>query len=337
MRFMKAVGNAVSITVLSLLQLIKELTNFFGLAGSVAALVLLLVGGALVLAWQEAELRAYVAAAAAGAAIVLAAAASFTENLVARWLLITAAGAFTVWFSWFSVKDLNDQITEARDLAEARRQRLEMTLDDLAKKYLNKLAEPEKDSAVAIIGYDMLRERYRSKFLSHDPPFSNAEFDASRDMIDLLSKIVDADRNGHVLYIQGEIEQALGNLEGGTQRFYRYLELEKNSTRNGELGGEPCKNPQGFCRERTAFIFTELARDFLQQGKNLRAAGDPEAVYKEKFNEALKHACSSIKLFPKGFSQPPSTREVERSLFKELGNPIPAVSPKPGICLQEMG
>jgi hypothetical protein len=333
----KATGNAVRVAVLFLWQMVKALTGFFGLSGSVAGLLLLLVGGALVHAVEYEELRPFVAALASGMAVVLAAVASFTQNLVARGLLIAAAGGFTIWFSWFTVKDLSDQLKGANDLAEMRRQRLEMTLDDLAKKYFNKLAEAEKGNAVAAIGYDILRERYKNGILSHNPPFRNAEFDPSRDMIDLLSKIVDADRNGHVLYVQGEIERALGHADLGSQRFYTYLELEKNRTRNGELGGEPCKNPQGFCRERTAWIFNLLARDFLQQGRKLKAARAPEAVYKEKLNEALKHACSSIKLFPNGFSQPPSTREVERSLFEELGKPLPGAAPQPGICLQEMG
>jgi hypothetical protein len=330
-RFLKAAGHAVRAAV-------KALTTFFGTSGSVAVLVLLLAGGLLWWVWREEELRPFVAAMAGGTAVVMAAVAPFTENLVARWLLIAAAGGFTVWFSWFTVKDLSDQLKDANRLAEMRRQRLEMTIDDLAKTYFSKLAEAEKGNAVAIIGYDILRERYKKEILSHTPPFRNAEFDPSRDMIDLLSKIVDADRNGHVLTIQGEIERALGHTDQGSQRFYTYLELEKkNSTRSGELGGEPCKNPQGFCRERTAWIFNLLARDFLQQGRKLKAGGAAEAVYKEKLDEALKHACSSIKLFPNGFSQPPSTRQVERSLFEELGKPIPGAAPQPGICLQEMG
>jgi hypothetical protein len=333
-RLFKVVGNGVRSLVEWISWTFNKFIDFFEISGSIIIVVLLLGGGALVWAWQTAQLQSFVAVIASGTAVVFAAVAGFTANILARWLLIAVAGVFTMWFSWFSVADLTGQLKEATDLASARQERLQLVLDDLANNYFNQLPGDEKRKAVAIVGHDILRKRFREIILKHQQPFHSAEFDANRDMIYLLSKLVDENRNGHILYIKGEIERALNHPDVGGQRFHDYLEFENYVTRNGKLGTEQCKNPDGLCRERTAWIFNLFARDLLQKGRSLKAAGAPEAVYKEKFNEALKHVCSAIELYGNdGFTQVPTTRTVERSLHEELGKAIPTTKPGPGVCL----
>jgi hypothetical protein len=323
--------NSLRFATRAFANIFRRLFQFFEVTGLIVLLVLLLGGSALVWAWQNEDLQPLVAAVAGGAAVVLAAVAGFTTSTSARIILVSAAGAFAVWFSWYSVKDLTDQLKEKTQLAERRQQRLQLALDDIVD-YIKPLPKEEYRKALTTAGYDKLRKRFQNA-LKHKPPFSTSDFEASEDIIYVLQKL-ETNKNGHALYIGGEILWALRHPDSESQ-FYMYLEQEnKYNTRNGVIGAEQCRTPEGYCRERTAWIFHQLARNFLEQGNGLKAAGKPEQEYKEKFAEALKHACSAIKLFPgHGFSQPPSTRSLERSLYEGIGKAIPQEPPQPGACL----
>ena len=317
-------------TFRSLISYLTVIGNFFGVAGYVILVALVLGGTALVWAWQNEELQPLVAAIAGGAAVVLATAAGFTANIFARAILVAAAGAFAAWFSWYTVKDLTDQVKEKTQLAERTQRRLQLALDDIVD-FVKPLPKDEYRKIVTIAGFDNLRNRFKDA-IKRQPPFNSTHFESSHDVIYVLQKL-EGSKNGHALAVSGEILRALKHPDSESQ-FYAYLEHEKLSTRNGLTGSEECRTPEGYCRERTAWIFHQLARDILEQGRRLKAAGKPEAEYRQKLAEALKHACSAIKLYPHdGFSQLPTTRTVERSLHEELGRTIPEKAPEAGACL----
>jgi len=299
---------------------LKVIGTFFGVAGLAVLLALLLGGSALVWAWQNEELQPLVAAIAGGAAVVLATVAGFTVSPFARVILVVAAGAFAAWFSWYTVKDLTDQLKEKTALAERTHRRLQLALDDIVE-YVKPLPNDEYKKILTIAGFDKLRNRF-SDAIRRKPPFDNTHFEPSLDVIYVIRKL-EGNKNGHALTIGGEILRTIDHPDSDAQ-FYAYLEHEKLSTRNGLIGSGECRTPEGYCRERTAWIFHQLARDFLQQGKRLKAAGKHEAEYRQKFIEASKHACTAIKLFPDdGFTQVPTTRTVQRELHEELGKAAP--------------
>jgi hypothetical protein len=188
--------------------------------------------------------------------------------------------------------------------------------------------------ALADLGFDKLRARFRNAISKHELPFHSIEFDSSRDIIGVIERMENKNKNGHAIVISGEIAAALDHPSEGVDEFHTYLEVEAETTRDGALGAEVCRNPEGFCRERTAWVFHQLARSLLKIGRRLKATGRPEAEYRQKFSQGLAHACSAIKLFKAhGFTdQVPSTRTVEKALWDELGKGPPQ-EPQPNTCL----
>lgn len=312
-----------------------KLIKFFGVIGSITIVALLLSGFILYWTWQHEELRPIVSAIAGGLGVLLGAIAALIEDKgekSARWILAISAGVFTGWFAWYTTSDLTDQLKEKTELAELGETRVRLLRDDIVK-YVRPLRVDEYRRVLTQAGFDNLRGRFNEAITKHRPPFRSIEFESSRDIIYIIRQLEGENKNGHALYIQGEIERFLGLPDRGNQRFYTYLEVENLKTRTGELGALPCQNPEGVCRERTAWVFNLLARNLLQQGRDLKAAGRPEAQYREVFSEALKHACSAIKLFPdNGFTQPPPTRALEKALSDELGKGATR-TPKAGECL----
>jgi len=336
-RLFAAIGNAVIAVVCALTWLFTRLVNFFGVIGSITIVGLLIGASVLTWAWQHEELRPLLSAIAGGLSVVLAAIAGFIETKAepsARWILVAAAGIFAVWFSWYTTDDLTDQLKAKTEIADLQQQRIQLLRDDIVD-YVKPLPTDEYRRILTVAGFDKLRSRFNDAITKHSPPFRSLDFEPSRDIIYIINRLEGENKNGHALYLTGEIERILKHPDRGSQRFYTYLEIENNRTRDGVAGATPCRTPEGFCRERTAYIFHLLANNFYQDGLALKAVGRTEATYKESFSTALKHACTAIKLFPpNGFNQTTSERTLEKLLFAELGMVAPSTPPGPGACLQ---
>jgi hypothetical protein len=311
------VGRAI---VARSLQAFRWIVRVLGPKGSIAIPILLLVAFAFFWAWDQEEWRPVVSAAAGGLAALLAALTRLLKDdeAAAKWILTIGAVGFSATFAWYTTTTLTNKLTEQTEVAQRREARLQLLKDDVVE-YAQQL--PKEDSARILTGAGVkLRDRFNAA-IGRKPPFRNQDFDPSEDIIYIIKKL--DPNNGHGLYLSGEIERSLGGLSKGRQRFYEYLELEKGRTRNGEVGVTACRNSEGFCRERTAWIFHLLANDFYQYGRSLKSAGRPALEYRAAFSTALKHACSAIAYFPpNGFSdalQATGTRSLERMLSEELG------------------
>lgn len=303
---------------------VERVVQFFGTIGSVAILCLLAAAFAFFWAWQHEEWQAFVSATAGGLAALLAALTRLLkdEDTPAKWVLTIGAIAFSAAFSWYTTTTLTNKLAEQADIARQREARVQLLKDDIVE-YVRPLSKEEL-ARVLTEGGAKLRARFNVA-VGRKPPFRDRDFEASEDIIYVLQKL---DRtNGHAIYISGEIERMLGGLSKGRQRFYEYLELEGDRTRSGEIGVTACRNAEGFCRERTAWIFHLLANDFYAYGKSLKLASRPAYEYTAAFSTALKHACSAIELFPPdGFNdalQAMATRALEKVLSDELGQSCP--------------
>jgi len=305
----------------SLLTKISEWCRSLGLLGWASLAVLLALTLGILFLWQRTEWQSALSAVIAGLGATLGSAVALLEGrqVRARLLLVLAGGIFTAWFAYYSTSDLAEQL-------RTKSERLDFLRADLLD-YLKPLPAPEIQPVLKAAG-EKLRTRF-NEVIARKPPFNRSDFDASRDLIELISKL--DDNNGHVHYFLGEIDRGLGDVAGGDQQFYAYLAAEHGRTRQGALGYPPCDTPEGYCRERTAWIFHLLANDFYKDGLKLEEANNPDAP--ARFATALLHACSAIKLFPpNGFNSPSqgiSTRTLETLLLQKLGSKAkPCPSPE---------
>jgi hypothetical protein len=302
------------------LQAFRWIVRVLGPKGSVAIPALLLIAFAFFWAWDREEWRPFVSAAAGGLAALLAALTRLLKDdeAAAKWILTIGAVAFSAAFSWYTTTTLTNKLAEQTEIARHLEARLQLLKDD-AVDYAQQLPKEDTPRILTAAGAK-LRDRFNA-VIGRKPPFHVRDFDPSEDLIYIIKKL--DPYNGHALYLSGEIERSIGGLSKGRQRFYEYLEQEKGRTRNGEVGITACRNPEGFCRERTAWIFHLLALDFYQYGKNLKSTGHPAIEYQAAFSTALKHACSAIAYFPpNGFGdalQGTATRALEKALSDELG------------------
>jgi hypothetical protein len=305
----------------TLLHSIELGRRSLGKVGGISLLLLLLVGLLFVWMWQTKDWQAYVGAGAGGLGAILGASAGlFREGERARWILAIAGGIFTAWVTWYTVSDLNHELKEKIETADLLTKRLDTTQQDT--KYYLKLISQSDLAPILTEAGQKIRDRFRQAIARR--PFNERDLDSTRDGLDLMESI-DSD-NGHVHYFRGLIDRMLGDPGKGSQRFYAYLNKEDKSqpsTRNGELGYLPCRTPEGFCRERTAWVFHLLANYFYTEGMNRKKTGQPNDPYDSLFSDALKHACTATELFPpRGFSDPTQfipTADLIRQLSTELG------------------
>jgi hypothetical protein len=292
-----------------------------GTVGGISLLLLVLVGLLFLWMWQTKDWQAYVGAAAGGLGAMLGASAGlFREGERARWIMAIAGGVFTAWVTWYTVSDLNHDLKEKTEAAELLAKRLDTAKIDTAY-YLKLIPQPNLAPVLTEAGW---RTRTRFNAAIAKRPFHQSDFETTRDGLDLMESL-DSD-NAQAYYFRGLIARALGDPAKGRQHFYLYLNKEgrvKPSTRDGALGPDPCKTPDGVCRERTAWVFHLLASDFRTEALNKESAGLPPEAYYSFFSDALEHACTAMKLFPpKGFSDPSQlvpTRDLVKSLSDKLG------------------
>jgi hypothetical protein len=311
-----------------LLRPFRWFVNFFGMVGTIALVGLIAAACAFFWAWEHEEWKAFVSAMAGGLAALSASLTRLLKDdeVAAKWVLTIGAVAFSAAFSWYTTTNLTNEVAKQTQIAQLAEVRLQLMKDDLIS-YVRPLPQDETNRILTEAGA-RLRARFNDT-IGRKPPYREPDFGTSKDLLEIIAKL-DA-KSGHVSYISGEIERLLGGPSKGRQRFYEYLENEQGRTRAGRVGAGECRNPEGFCRERTAWIFHLLANDFYQHGRQLRRAGRAEHEYKAVFDTALKHACSAIAFFPaNGFSdalQLTATRSLERLLSEELGNDCRTITP----------
>ena len=103
------------------------------------------------------------------------------------------------------------------------------------------------------------------------PYFRQDDFESSQDVIHLIQDL--HANNGDVLYYSGEIARKTGDPDKGHGPFFRYLEKEKKllpTSRQGGIEAEACRTPDGFCRQRTAWIDHLLANDIFDAAHDTR-------------------------------------------------------------------
>jgi hypothetical protein len=292
-----------------------------GKVGGTSLLLLIIVGLLFVWMWQNKEWQSYIGAATGGLGAMLGASAGlFREGNKARWIMAIAGGIFTAWVTWYTVSDLSQELREKTEITEQLSKRLDTAKQDSA--YYLKLIPTNDLSRVLTEAGWKIRDRFLLAIAKR--PFIRRDFDTTEDGLELIESI-DGD-NGHVHYFRGLMDRMRGDPGKGRQNFYAYLAKEERSqpsTRTGEVGALPCRTPEGFCRERTAWVFHLLANDFYAEAMARKKAGLPLEAYHTYLSEALDHACTAVKLFsPNGFTDPSQltpTRDLVKLLSAELG------------------
>ena len=244
-----------------------------GNIGGISLLLLVLVGLLFVWMWQTKDWQAYVGAAAGGFGAMLGASAGlFREGERARWILAIAGGVFTAWVTWYTVSDLGHELKEKTETADLLAKRLDTTKKDSAF-YLKLIPQGDLAPVLTEAGW-RIRTRFNAAIAKR--PFQQNDFETTKDGLELMESL-DSD-NAQTYYFRGLIARAFGDPAKGRQNFYAYLNKEGRtlpSTRGGTLGPDPCKSPEGICRERTAWVFHLLASDFFTEGSNKEKAGLP--------------------------------------------------------------
>lgn len=299
---------------------IRAVLNFFGVKGSIAFVSLLFVTFVLFWVWRYEGWRPFVSATANVLAPLLAAIAALIKDAdkAAKWVLTLGAIVASAVFSWYTTSELTQALKDQTEISQLARARLDLLKDDIVN-YTRLLSTDEASRVQAQAGAN-LRKRFKDT-IARRAPFRQRDFEPSTDIIEILRKL--NEESGHAHYFSGEIERILGNVDRGRQRFYAYLEAEKRRTLSGEVGAAACRNAEGFCRERTGWIFHLLANDFYQHGVKLKASERTAHEALVSFGTALRHACSAIEYFPPdGFAdaaQKKPTRALEKLLSEELG------------------
>jgi hypothetical protein len=304
-------------------ETIDRYLRALGIQGVATIVMLVFLALAFLWAWEAKEWRGYISATAAGLGTFLAATAAFSEKGEIRWGFSFAGAMFTAWVAWYSNSDLAEQLKEKSRRVDALNERLIIT-----KKDVQHFATLVPKDAIGRILQDAgweARSRFNETVEKTD--FNKDDLDSSKDLLEFI-KSIDSE-NGHYLYISAEIARKLGDRSAGRADLYAYLNRQEAfypQARQGEYG--PCRNPDGFCRERTAWVFHLLANDFYQEGLAQKTAKKALAGYYSTWSEALKYACTAMTLFRgEGFNDPKQltpTSEIAETVGRALGRSCPA-------------
>ncbi len=278
--------------------------------------------------WQIEHWRPYAITVAGPAAAVLLASAPFVPPRY-MWIPILCGGILTGWVTWFTAVDITKKGEElARKDAELSGARNETAKRDYRieklQGYLWQFVE-----RVRAIGTDEIltrggaaaNERFQEA-LSQRLPFSD---EAVRDVTDLMNRL--DMNNGHALYFSGEIDWHRRKGDRGQTQFYTYLEEERRlgpqfrqNDQNDPSGTSvaACRNPKGYCQQRTAWIHHLLANDFYDQAlKEERLGHDAHGIWPT----VHLHTCAAKALHNNvGFNQITPTGTLEREIKQRLPN-----------------
>jgi hypothetical protein len=329
-QFMMTQGTKCAATVAGLKSRIDRIWSWFAVIGkgillqhwpsALAFAGLAILVGLFSWVWQFEAWHPYAATVAGAVGAVTLASAPFFPN---RYLLaLIACGAiFTAWVTWFTAVDMTKKTEELtkKDL-ELARYRDEITRRDhrigMLKEYLGEFITrlPESEKAEVLTRGGAVTSQRFQEALTQLLPFSD---EAVRDVIDLMYRF--DKNNGHALYFSGELDWHRRRADHGQTQFYTYLEEEQglaSQFRQNDTSLAACRNPRGYCQQRTAWINHLLANDFYNQARNEEAAGrDAHA----KWLSVFRHTCAAKTLHNNvGFEQLTPTATLEQVISQKL-------------------
>jgi hypothetical protein len=186
--------------------------------------------------------------------------------------------------------------------------------------FVTRLPDAQKLEALTRDGA-IVNSRFQEALPGEPAPYS---YEAARDVIALMFRT--DQNNGHGLYFAGEIDwhrhaNDMANWNDFTN-FYTYLEEEEKVApkfRKGEMSVMACRNPRGYCQQRTAWIDHLLANYLYQRATREEQRGSHAAG---TWAEALVRTCDAKILYrhdgKDGFEQLTPTDTLEQEIRKRL-------------------
>lgn len=185
---------------------------------------------------------------------------------------------------------------------------------------VRRLAVSERDLILAEAS-GVLRREFADVIKQPKPAYLYEDFANPNAIIAFLQEF-DRD-NGHALYYEGEIRRWVYKNDRLSEEFMRshmsyrrYLQISdtlKPEERDGTA--EACYNrSRGYCAERTAWIFHQMANDFYRLGLKETQLRDK----REYYQQALKHAKNCLEIREQGFDQHISTKELHELLSRAV-------------------
>jgi|GEM_PF-6978596 len=267
-------------------------------------------------AWRFEHLRPYSATLASAIAAALLASAPFAPSRFV-WVLMLTGATFTGWVTWFTVFDFTKKEKQLESLkidVATRDYRIKM-LQGYVKQFIALLPLNEKPDALTILG-TTIDHRFQEALPGPQSPVSDEAVSDATDIMYALDK-----NNGHALYFSGELDWHRHKKDNGETQFYAYLEEEQRTKpqfRKNDLATAACRNPKGFCQERTAWIHHLMANALYQKAVDQERSGPPPLGV---WLEALEQTCGAKILFKNtGFAQLTSTATLEQEIEKRLSN-----------------
>ncbi len=243
--------------------------------------ILVILTSILAWGWQSEHLHPYIATAASAIGALLIGGAAFATPRY-QWTLLLCGGLFTAWVTWFTAVDVTAK--DAKILQQDYRLR---KLHDYFIQFVGRSPQNLPDQVLTDMG-SILNNRFQEALMARDPSHS---YDAARDLIELLTAI--DTNNGHALYFSGEIDWHRRVGDYGSFAFYTYLEQELRYApqfRQNDTSVMACRNPKGYCRQRTAWVSHVLANQLLQRALNRERAGLDATA---EWGEVLEKACDA--------------------------------------------
>ena len=177
---------------------------------------------------------------------------------MARWTIIAIAIVLTGWAAWYPTVDLTHQMDEVKsELATARKTLAEHDRRLVAAKHhlhdvLSKNLSPSLlQTTGVLLGAEFRGEMQANAMMANR---TRGDFPISEDLIETIN-LIDA-KNGHALYIQGEIDRLARTHDLGHENFMLYLQEEamEPHARDADTSLAACRTARGYCRQRTAWI-----------------------------------------------------------------------------------
>jgi hypothetical protein len=237
------------------LQRVSQFARQVPLAPAIAIILLLAVLLACVWLWQISWLRPFLAT--AGAAVAAFAGpipALLTPELRGKWLFAVVIAACTAAGVWFATEDLQDRLN--RTAAE------------------NFDTSKRLDGTTAWVG-DAVRQEspeQRATFLlaagrSEKGFYRERRYTMILDSTRMILEI-DPD-NGHGLYYAGEAYRHFGDWDNMRDMFQKFLSAAAGSPDSLTGAAHDCYDrPDGFCKERLAYVNHLMALDSLGSAAN---------------------------------------------------------------------
>jgi|GEM_PF-4885912 len=265
------------------LQRLSDLARRAPLVPAAAVVLVLAVLVVCVWLWQIAWLRP--ALATAGAAVAAFAGpipALLTPELRGKWLFAVVIAACTAAGVWFATKDLQDRLDRSAADSQDLSNRLEgvmVWVGDTIRQ------EPPEQRAAFLLAAGRSEKRfYRERRYT-------MILDSARTVVE-----IDPD-NGHGLYYAGEAYRHFGDWDNMRDMFQKFLTAAAANPDSTTGTARDCYDrPEGFCKERLAYVNHLMALDSLGSAANVSDGPRIDALH-----AGFGFERDALRLWPGGF------------------------------------